>query len=159
MKKLVVLFSVLALAFISCNKEDDNNDGELKEQEVTYAGTYAGTYKMADTTYQADVFFLNGLLKNRLNLYGIIHFEPTATEGAYTANIGPGEITALKALLGFVGVNVPDNMEEIVKCLNATANFDGEGKVNMKLDFDVDVNVGDTINLNWQLITYEGLRK
>lgn len=160
MKKIVVIFSVLALAFVSCKKEEEKNEsGELKEQEVTYVGTYAGTYKLADTTYAADAFFINGLLKDRLKLYGLINFEPTDTAGYFRANVGETEMSAIKLLLGFVGVNVPENMNELVNCLNATAQFDGEGKVNMKLDFDVNVNIGDTVNLNWQLITYEGLKK
>ena len=42
MKKLVFLFGLLALVFVSCNK-DNNDDGTPKEQELTYSGTYASS--------------------------------------------------------------------------------------------------------------------
>lgn len=158
MKKLVVLFSVLAFAFISCDKDDDN-DGELKEQQVTYAGSYEGAYKMADTTIASTAIFTNALLKDGINLYGVVNFKPTDTTGFFRANVDGTQLSLMTTLLNLIGVNTPNNLDDIIKCLNATAQFDGEGKVNMKLDFDVNVNIGDTVNLNWQLITFEGLRK
>ncbi len=36
MKKLVFLFGVLSLVFVSCNKDNNNDDGTPKEQELTY---------------------------------------------------------------------------------------------------------------------------
>ena len=34
MKKLVFLFGVLSLVFVSCNKDNNNDDGTPKEQEL-----------------------------------------------------------------------------------------------------------------------------
>lgn len=157
MKKIVLVFSVLALVFSSCKKEDKEDP---KEEEISYAGSYAGQYTLADTTYDATVFFINGLLKDRLKLYGIMNFEPTDTTGFYRANIAGTDLTIATQLLTYIGVKTPENINNLVKSLNATAAFDGLGKVNMKLEFGVDVNLlGDTVNLNWQLVSFEGLRK
>jgi hypothetical protein len=160
MKKLVFLFGVLSLVFVSCNKDNNDGDGTPKEQELTYSGTYAGHYKLADTTYEKEVFFIDGVIvKNRLKLYGVVDFDQTDTAGFYRANVSDLQLEAIKLLLGFVGVNVPANADKFIKGLNATAQFDGAGKVDMDLNFDFDVQIVDTMKLNWQLIHYEGLRK
>ncbi len=158
MKKLVFLFGLLTLVFVSCNK-DNEDDGTPKEQELTYSGTYAGKYKLSDTTFDKNAFFIDGLLKNRLKLYGVVNFDMTDTAGFFRANVSDMELEMVKLLLGFVGVNVPANADRLIKGLNATAQFDGEGKVNMDLNFDLDVQIVDTMKLNWQLIHFEGLRQ
>ena len=159
MKKFLVLFSALALVFVACNKDEEEDDGTLKEKEITYVGTYEGQYKLADTTYDKEVFFINGLLKDRIKLYGVVNFDQTETPGYFKANVSDTELEVVKLLLGFVGVNIPDNADNLIKGLNATAMFDGAGKVTMDLNFDFDVQIVDTMNLNWRLIHYEGLRK
>ncbi|MBP5396813.1 MAG: hypothetical protein J6Y34_07465 [Bacteroidales bacterium] len=160
MKKLVFLFSLLALVFISCNKDEPNNDGTLQEQEITYAGTYEGNYKLADTSFAKEAVFFSGLLKkDRLKLYGVVDFDPTDTAGFYRANVNDMELAIIKSLLGYIGVNVPNNADDLIKGMNATALFDGDGKVVMNLNFEFNVQVLDTMKLNWQLIRFEGLRK
>ncbi|MBO4281849.1 MAG: hypothetical protein J5873_01465 [Bacteroidales bacterium] len=161
MKKLVLLFSVLGMmgvAFTSC-KDDEKKDNETPVAETSYAGTYVGQYVLADTAYDANAVFFNGVLKNRLKLYMVVNFEPTDTAGFYRAQIGANETSIVTSLLDYIGVKTPENVEELVKGLSATAQFDGLGKVNMALNFDIDVQVLDTINLNWQLVNFEGLRK
>ncbi|MBP5613500.1 MAG: hypothetical protein J6X35_05085, partial [Bacteroidales bacterium] len=59
----------------------------------------------------------------------------------------------------YIGVNVPNNADDLIKGMNATALFDGDGKVVMNLNFEFNVQVLDTMKLNWQLIRFEGLRK
>ena len=158
MKKLVFLFGLLTLVFVSCNK-DNEDDGTPKEQELTYSGTYAGKYKLSDTTFDKNAFFIDGLLKNRLKLYGVVNFDMTDTTGFFRANVSDLQMEAVKLLLSFVGVNVPANADKLIKGLNATAQFDGSGKVDMDLNFDFDVQIMDTMKLNWQLIHFEGLRQ
>ncbi len=158
MKKLVFLFGLLALVFVSCNK-DNNDDGTPKEQELTYSGTYAGSYRLSDTSYVKNAIFYDGLLKNRLKLYGVVNFDMTDTTGFFRANVSDLQMEAVKLLLSFVGVNVPANADKLIKGLNATAQFDGSGKVDMDLNFDFDVQIMDTMKLNWQLIHFEGLRQ
>ena len=159
MKKLVFLFGVLSLVFVSCNKDNNKDDGTPNEQELTYSGTYAGSYRLSDTAYEKNAIFYDGLLKNRLKLYGVVNFDMTDTAGFFRANVSDLQMEAVKLLLSCVGVNVPANADKLIKGLNATARFDGSGKVDMDLNFDFDVQIVDTMKLNWQLIHFEGLRQ
>ncbi len=83
----------------------------------------------------------------------------TDTAGFFRANVSDLQMEAVKLLLSFVGVNVPANADKLIKGHNATARFDGSGKVDMDLNFDFDVQIVDTMKLNWQLIHFEGLRQ